>query len=47
LKKIGVFGSFVRDEKANDIDFYIDSKSYDLRNLMKLKEELEKISQKS
>jgi predicted nucleotidyltransferase len=27
-EKIGVFGSFARGEKANDIDFYIDSKNY-------------------
>ena len=46
LDKIGVFGSFARGEKAKDIDFYIDSENYSIKNLISLKEELEKITQK-
>ena len=46
LEKIGVFGSFARGENANDIDFYIDSDSYGLSDLKKLKEELEEITEK-
>jgi predicted nucleotidyltransferase len=47
LEKIGIFGSFARGEKANDIDFYIDTETCDLRKLIELKNDLEKISQKS
>jgi predicted nucleotidyltransferase len=47
LEKIGVFGSFARGETANDIDFYIDVETYDLKNLIELKNDLERISQKS
>jgi predicted nucleotidyltransferase len=47
LKKIGIFGSFARGEMANDIDFYIDLETYDLKHLIELKNDLEKISQKS
>jgi predicted nucleotidyltransferase len=47
LEKIGIFGSFARGETANDIDFYIDVETYDLKNLIALKNDLEKISQKS
>jgi predicted nucleotidyltransferase len=32
LEKIGIFGSFARGETANDIDFYVDIETYDLRN---------------
>ncbi|MDR3201431.1 MAG: nucleotidyltransferase domain-containing protein [Spirochaetales bacterium] len=46
LEKIGVFGSFARGEKANDIDFYIDSENYDIGNLINLKNDLEKLTQK-
>jgi predicted nucleotidyltransferase len=46
LKKIGIFGSFARGEMANDIDFYVDMETYDLKNLIELKNDLEKISQK-
>jgi predicted nucleotidyltransferase len=46
LDKIGIFGSFARGETANDIDFYIDMETYDLTNLIALKNDLEKISQK-
>src|SRR5215469_11772597 len=46
LDKIGVFGSFARGEKANDIDFYIDSDSYSVKNLISLKNDLEKITEK-
>jgi predicted nucleotidyltransferase len=47
LEKIGIFGSFARGEIANDVDFYIDLDSYDLKNLIGLKNDLEKICQKS
>ncbi|MDR2314342.1 MAG: nucleotidyltransferase domain-containing protein [Spirochaetaceae bacterium] len=47
LEKIGIFGSFARGETANDIDFYIDLETYDLKKLIALKNDLEKISQKS
>jgi predicted nucleotidyltransferase len=47
LEKIGIFGSFARGEAAHDIDFYIDRETYDLKNIIELKNDLEKISQKS
>ena len=47
LEKIGVFGSFARGEKANDIDFYIDIDNYNVKNLIQLKEDLEKITKKN
>jgi len=46
LDKIGVFGSFARGEKANDIDFYIDIEDYRVKNLINLKKDLEKITEK-
>jgi predicted nucleotidyltransferase len=46
LERIGVFGSFARGEKANDIDFFIDRESYDLKNLIDLKNDLERITDK-
>ncbi|MDR0320876.1 MAG: nucleotidyltransferase domain-containing protein [Treponema sp.] len=46
LEKIGVFGSFARGEKANDIDFYIDLEDYNLKNLLGLKNDLEKITER-
>ena len=46
LEKIGIFGSFARGEKARDIDFYIDSENFNIKNLMDLKNDLEKITQK-
>jgi predicted nucleotidyltransferase len=46
LEKIGVFGSFARGEKANDIDFFIDSENYNIINLVGLKKDLEKITEK-
>jgi len=46
LEKIGVFGSFARGEKANDIDFYIDLDNYNLKNLINLQKDLEKITEK-
>jgi len=46
LDKIGVFGSFARGEKANDIDFYIDMDNYNVKNLIGLKKDLEKITEK-
>jgi predicted nucleotidyltransferase len=46
LERIGVFGSFARGEKANDIDFYIDSENYNVKNLIDLKNDLEKITEK-
>ena len=46
LDRIGVFGSFARGENANDIDFYIDSEDYRINNLISLKNDLEKITEK-
>ena len=46
LEKIGIFGSFARGEQANDIDFYIDSEDYDIKNLIGLKNDLKKITKK-
>ena len=46
LEKIGIFGSFGRGEKANDIDFYIDLENYNVMNLINLKKDLEKITEK-
>jgi len=46
LDRIGVFGSFARGENANDIDFYIDSEDYRINNLINLKNDLEKITEK-
>jgi predicted nucleotidyltransferase len=46
LEKIGVFGSFARGEKANDIDFYIDLEDYNVKDLLKLKKDLEQITEK-
>ena len=46
LDKIGIFCSFARGEKANDIDFYIDSDNYNVKNLINLKSDLEKITEK-
>ena len=46
IEKIGIFGSFARGEKANDIDFYIDLENYKLENLINLKKDLEKITEK-
>jgi predicted nucleotidyltransferase len=40
LEKIGVFGSFARGEKAND------SENYNVKNLLGLKDDLEKITEK-
>lgn len=47
LEKIGVFGSFARGEKANDIDFYIDMENYSVENLINLKKDLEKITKRN
>jgi len=46
LDRIGIFGSFARGEKANDIDFYIDTDNYTLKNLIPLKKDLENITEK-
>lgn len=46
LDKIGIFGSFARGEKANDIDFYIDMENYNIYRLLELKKELELITEK-
>ena len=46
LDKIGIFGSFARGEKANDIDFYIDIDNFNVKNLINLKKDLEKITEK-
>ena len=47
LDKIGIFGSFSRGENANDIDFYIDLDNYNLKDLINLKNDLEKLTQKN
>ena len=46
LEKIGIFGSFARGENAKDIDFYIDSDNYSLKNLIDLINDLKEITQK-
>jgi predicted nucleotidyltransferase len=46
LDKIGIFGSFARGERANDIDFYIDLDNYNVKNLINLKKDLEEITEK-
>ena len=46
LDRIGIFGSFARGENAKDIDFYIDSDNYNIKNLIGLKYDLEKLTQK-
>jgi predicted nucleotidyltransferase len=46
LEKIGIFGSFARGEKASDIDFFIDREDYNLKNLINLKNDLERITEK-
>ena len=46
LEKIGVFGSFARCEKSNDIDFYIDLENYSIKRLVNLRDDLEKITKK-
>jgi len=46
LERIGVFGSFARGEKANDIDFFIDSENYNVKNLIGLKKDLEKVTER-
>jgi len=46
LEKIGVFGSFAKGEKSNDIDFYIDLDNFKIKNLINLKKDLEKITEK-
>ena len=46
LEKLGVFGSFARGEKSNDIDFYIDMENYSVKSLINLKNDLEKITEK-
>ncbi|MCL2038990.1 MAG: nucleotidyltransferase domain-containing protein [Bacteroidetes bacterium] len=46
LEKIGVFGSFARGENANDIDLYIDSDNCNLKKMLNLKNDIEKISNK-
>ena len=46
LEKLGVFGSFARGEKSNDIDFYIDIENCSVKSLINLKNDLEKITKK-
>ncbi|GHU53114.1 hypothetical protein FACS1894200_13680 [Spirochaetia bacterium] len=46
LEKIGIFGSFVRGEKANDIDFFVDKENYNIAALVELKNDLEKLTEK-
>ena len=44
LDKIGVYGSFARGEKANDIDFYIDSDEKDYNDITELRADLERLT---
>ena len=46
IDKIDVFGSFARGEAAMDIDIYLDVETYEIKNLLKFKKELEKLSNK-
>jgi predicted nucleotidyltransferase len=46
LDKIGIFGSFARGEKANDIDFFVDKENYNIETLVGLKNDLEKLTEK-
>jgi len=46
LDRIGIFGSFARGENSNDIDFYIDAEDYDIKNLINLKNDFERITEK-
>ena len=43
LDKIGVFGSFARGEKFNDIDFCVEKDGFTYDELTALKEDLEKL----
>ena len=45
LEKMGLFGSFVRGDEANDIDILVDS-STNYKHLIAFKAELEKLAQK-
>ncbi len=42
FKKIGVFGSFARGERFNDIDLFIDEDIVEYKKLLELQSELEK-----
>lgn len=42
VQRIGVFGSFARGEKYNDIDLFIDEDTYEYKDLIAMKRELEK-----
>jgi predicted nucleotidyltransferase len=46
LEKIGIFFFFSRCERANDINFYIDLDNYNVKTLINLKKDLEKITEK-
>jgi uncharacterized protein len=41
ISKIGVFGSFIRDEVSNDIDLLIEDEIFNYENLLALRTELE------
>ena len=45
LDKIGVYGSFARGEKFNDIDLYIDINGYNMSIARQLRDELAEILQ--
>ena len=45
LDKIGVYGSFARGEKFNDIDLYIDIEGYEISSARQLCDELSEILQ--
>jgi uncharacterized protein len=44
LTSIGVFGSFARGEEAHDIDVYLDDTLFDMKKILQLRDDLEKIS---
>jgi predicted nucleotidyltransferase len=46
LERIGVFGSFARGESSNDIDFFVDADDCNIKDLISLKTDLEKITEK-
>jgi predicted nucleotidyltransferase len=46
LERIGIFGSFARGEKANDIDFFVDEENYTIAALVELKNDLEKLTER-
>ena len=44
LPRIGIYGSFARSEKANDIDIYIESDALGYKDIVELRADLEKLT---